>query len=233
MPAEGPYEIMPYKEIVKLKKDLEELQKKSGEAPSRDLLKSIDALTKNMGAMLTLFKSAAEEMKVEEKAPQAEVNLDPVLERLDEISSKLDDMSGKVEETLTENKTIAEGVVAVSEAMDEKFSGLSDDIASIGGAGKPAPRAVMPPPVMPGGPVPPGAPKPGGIEGTISAGGPAPSRLPKGPGPMPPGGLPPLGPPGAPPGLPPLGPPGAPPGGPGGPPPPGAPPKKKGLFSRK
>ena len=220
MPEEGPYEIMPYKEIVKLKKELEELQKKSGEAPSRELLKSIDNLTKNMDSMLTLFKSAAEEMKVEEKAPpQTEVDLDPVLEKLDEISSKLDDMSGKVEEALTENKTIAEGVVAVSEAMDEKFSGLSDDIASLGGAGKPAPRAVMPPPIAPGGPVPPGAPRPGGIEGTISAGGPGPSRLPKGPGPMPPGGLPPLGPPGAPPGGPP------PPGGP-------APPKKKGLFGR-
>jgi hypothetical protein len=245
MPGEGPYEIMPYKEIVKLKKELEELQKKAGEAPSRELLKSVDALTKNMDSMLNLFKSAAEEMKLEEAAP-SKVDLGPVLDKLDEISGSFEDLSGKVEETLTENKTIAEGVIAVSDSLNEKFSKLSDDIASLK---KPAPPKVPGlPPMVPAGPVPPGMPPgppgPGGIEGTISAKGQGPSRLPKAPG-----GLPPLpggpAPPGAPPGMPP-GPPGAPrgplpplPGGPappGAPPgmppgPPGAPPKKKGLFS--
>ncbi len=204
MPDEdGPYEIMPYREIVKLKKELEELRDKAGEAPSKDLLKSMDNLTNNMGSMLDMFKAAAEEMKLEEAAP-SKVDFKPVLDKLDEIATKLDEMSDKVEETLSENKTIAEGLVAVSDSMEEKFSSLSDSIIELkqgvptAPAGRPS-FSPMPPPMAPAGPMPQGAPMmgmPGNIEGSMSSSGPVPPRLPRAPGPMGPGAMPPRGPPG-------------------------------------
>ena len=67
MAKDDSYEIMPYKEIVELKKQIAELQQKTGDTSSKELLQSMASLTKSMNNMLNLFSSAAEEMKLEEK----------------------------------------------------------------------------------------------------------------------------------------------------------------------
>ena len=105
MPEEGDYEIMPYKEIVALKKEVEALKSKSG-ASSQDLLNSMDTLTKTMNSMLQLFKSAAEEMRSEgnEKQDFTE-KAGPMLERLDALEEQ--------------NRTIAEGMVAIADMVKE------------------------------------------------------------------------------------------------------------------
>ena len=102
---EGMYEIMPYKEIVALKNEIEELKKKSG-ASSGDLLNSMNTLTGTMNSMLQLFKTAAEEMKLEGK----EGNL---------VEEKLEPLIGRVEEIAEQNKAIAEGLVAVADMVKE------------------------------------------------------------------------------------------------------------------
>ncbi len=105
MPEEGDYEIMPYKEIVALKKEVEALKSRSG-ASSQDLLNSMDTLTKTMNSMLQLFKSAAEEMKSEDREKQDFTEkAGPMLERLDALEEQ--------------NKTIAEGMVAIADMVKE------------------------------------------------------------------------------------------------------------------
>lgn len=106
MVEEGSYEIMPYKEIVELKRQIAELQKKTGDTSSKELLESMAALTKSMSNMLQLFSSAAEEMKLEEKTES-------------ELSQKIAPLIEKVDRLEEQNKTIAEGLVAIADMVKE------------------------------------------------------------------------------------------------------------------
>ena len=102
---EGPYEIMPYEEISALKKEIAELKSRSNSS-SQDLLGSIATLTKSMNDMLQLFTAAAEEMKLEEKTESGlSVKVEPIMDRLDEI--------------IEQNKTIADGMVAIADMVKD------------------------------------------------------------------------------------------------------------------
>jgi hypothetical protein len=207
MAKDDSYEIMPYKEIVELKKQIAELQRRTGDTSSKELLQSMASLTKSMNNMLNLFSSAAEEMKLEEKTES-------------ELSQKVAPLIEKVDNLEKQNKTIAEGLVAVADMMKDIKEGRKPERKP---ETRPTPKIPEPsfdefPPLEP--------PKPPG---------PLPRAPPR---PMPPPGA---APPGAiPPGPPPMPPPGAvPPGGPMPPPPdlaelPPLPtleePKKKGGF---
>ena len=114
MATEDSYEIMPYKEIVELKKQIAELQKKTGDTSSQELLGSMAALTKSMNNMLQLFSSAADEMKLEEKTES-------------ELSQKIAPLIEKVDRLDEQNRTIAEGLVAVADMVKEmKKEGRED-----------------------------------------------------------------------------------------------------------
>ncbi|MBU0615595.1 MAG: hypothetical protein KJ601_05870 [Nanoarchaeota archaeon] len=232
--SEGIYEIMPYKEIVELKRQVEELKDRTKKPMNDDLLNSIGVLTKQLSSLLQLFKTAADEMRTEESAEERIArSLKPILE--------------KMESVIDQNKTIAEGMVAIADMVKEmrgekpsqpfkevpvkepEMPPLDDDMNDFGKdftSMSPSPgfrqSSGMPPP--------PGM----GLSGMPPPGMGMPPRM-QSPG-MPPSprGMPPppaMGPPGMPPpgmGMPPpMG--GMPP-----PPPLGAPEKKKkGLFSKK
>jgi len=98
---DGPYQIMPYKEVLALKKDIEELKKKSS-GGSAELMETIGKLTKNMDNMLQIFKAAAEEMDLEEDGGNKELK-----KKLDEI--------------IEQNKIIAEGMVAIVDMVKERL----------------------------------------------------------------------------------------------------------------
>jgi hypothetical protein len=108
MSNEEPYEIMPYSEVAELKKQLKVLQeKKTNEG--EQLINSMTTLTRSMDSMLQLFKTAVDEMKIEEHEETALTeNLKPLMDRLDEI--------------VEQNKIIAEGMVAISDLIKEKFT---------------------------------------------------------------------------------------------------------------
>ena len=206
MATDDSYEIMPYKEIVELKKQIAELQRKTGDTSSQELLNSMAALTKSMNNMLQLFSSAAEEMKLEEKTES-------------ELSGRIAPLIEKVDKLDLQSQTIAEGLVAVA--------GMVKDIRGEKGSGRVKPRPPEPhmfepsgepdfppfkPPMPTKGPMPPGAhPFPPHISPRVVARKPMPppgalplGRAPPGmapppgmgPGPMPPpgdfGSLPPL-----------------------------------------
>lgn len=120
MVEEGSYEIMPYKEIVELKRQIAELQRKTGDTTSKELLESMAALTKSMNNMLQLFSSAAEEMKLEEKTES-------------ELSQKVAPLIEKVDRLEEQNRAIAEGLVAVA-----------DMVKDIKGEKKPIPSSIKP-----------------------------------------------------------------------------------------
>lgn len=106
MATDDSYEIMPYKEIIELKKQISELQKKTGDTSSKELLESMAALTKSMNSMLQLFSAAAEEMKLEEKTES-------------ELTKQITPLIDKVNSLEEQNKTIAEGLVAVADMVKD------------------------------------------------------------------------------------------------------------------
>ena len=171
MADEEGYEIMPYKEIVSLKKEIELLKRKSGDVSSKELIGQMASLTKSMSSMLNLFKQAADEMRAEESTD-------------DKIAARLEPVMAKLDQVIDQNKTIAEGMIAIADMVKEHFGKKEEHVP------KPAIHrdinapglGPMPPPGL--GPMPPpglGPMPPPGLE---------PRDIP--PGPMPPPGEMPL-----------------------------------------
>ncbi len=101
------YEFVPYKDISDLKRELEGIKDKKEISP-RDLHDAVRKLTDTMGNMLGIFAAAAEQLKLEEKEYETENRKhDTIISRLDKL--------------IDQNKTIAEGLVAIVELVKEKF----------------------------------------------------------------------------------------------------------------
>ena len=129
MADDGSYEIVPYKEIVELKKQIEKLKEGGGEAPSKQLLNSMNDLTRSMNGMLGLFKSATEELKLEEREGSS-------------INKKLDPLLKKLDEVIDQNKVIAESMVTIVDEMKEMKEKHPE------APKKHEPMRKMPPPMM-------------------------------------------------------------------------------------
>ena len=104
MAKDGPYDLMPHREIVELKKQIQELRSKRDETSSDELLDSINALTKSMDAMLKLFSEAAEELKVEGNGgtdmTSISKKLDKIIEQNRAITEMIGNLAGKREKPL-------------------------------------------------------------------------------------------------------------------------------------
>ena len=89
------YEIMPHREIAKLKKQIEELKAKTSEgSSSKDLMNSMDTLTKSMNSMTELFRTAAEEMKFEEGSEDVlSKGIEPLMTKLEKLEENLKNLS--------------------------------------------------------------------------------------------------------------------------------------------
>ena len=171
MDDEDSYQIMPYKEIIALRKDIESMKTSTDDSSFKALLNSMSSLTKSMNSMLELFRTAAEEMKIEGKS---EIN----------VAKELGPLTEKMDTLIDQNKTIAEGLIAISDMVKE-FKGPKPGPSPVF---RLQPRQPIPPPMQPkspfeevppfGGQTPPGAPGPMPPQGTS-------------PGPMPPGQMPP------------------------------------------
>ncbi|MBL7056159.1 hypothetical protein ISS07_04560, partial [Candidatus Woesearchaeota archaeon] len=103
------YEIMPHRQVADLKKQLEEIKSKQESSSSNELVGSMSSLTKSMDSMLKLFTEAAEELKVESKGEH-------------EIAQNLNPLNDKLDEIIEQNKTIAEGMIAIHDTVKEFVS---------------------------------------------------------------------------------------------------------------
>ena len=126
MEEESSYGIVSYRELSGLKKEIEELKTKNTGDTSKPLLESISKLTQNMDSMLGLFKSAADELKLEESG---QIN---IIKEISPLSEKLDQI-------LQQTKTIAESMVTIAEMVRD----LKDLKES-----KPMPPKMPPPQAM-------------------------------------------------------------------------------------
>src|SRR3989338_2883167 len=99
--------ITPYSDIADSKKQVNKIQ--ANPNPSSDqLIMTVQHLTRSMGSMLELFRTAAEEMKLEEKEEHA------VAQQITPLLRKLDEM-------MEQNKVIAEGMVALADLVKERI----------------------------------------------------------------------------------------------------------------
>lgn len=105
--AEEDYGVVPYRDLSELKTQLEGIQSKK-DVSTKDLHDAVAKLAQSMSDMIGIFGAAAEQLKLEEKEREAE------MKKHELIAAKLDKL-------LDQNKTIAEGMVAVVEMMKEKF----------------------------------------------------------------------------------------------------------------
>ena len=115
---EEEYTIMPQKSMENLKKELDDLKKKTAGGDivvSKELLYSVDNLSKSINGMMELFKIASEEMKLEEREK-------------DVVSEKLDPLSQKLDSLIEQNQKIAKGIVAVADMVREDLPKLRDEI---------------------------------------------------------------------------------------------------------
>lgn len=106
--AEEDYESFQYKDISDLKRQLEEMKGKK-DISNTELHNAVQKLGQTITNMLDVFGAAAEQMKLEEKEYESNIK------KHDIIISKLDKI-------IDQNRTIAEGMVAIVELVKEKFT---------------------------------------------------------------------------------------------------------------
>ena len=99
MADDEPYDLLPHREIDELKRQVQELKTRSDKSSSQAIVNSLDQLTRAMDAMLRLFTEASQEVKGDDKEHE-------------QIAEKLD-------EVMEQNKTIAEGMVAVLDMVGD------------------------------------------------------------------------------------------------------------------
>ena len=100
-------DLISYKDISELKNELDGMREKKDISP-KDLNDAMHRLADTMAGMLEVFGAAAEQMNLEEKENESEFKKHEILvSRLDKL--------------LDQNKTIAEGMVAIVEMFKEKF----------------------------------------------------------------------------------------------------------------
>lgn len=177
------YEILPHKEIMELREELQKLKSKPTE---KTLQLSMVELTAKIDKLIDIFEEARQEIKIEEGGLTFQEKMKPLMERMEKV--------------LEQNSQIAEGIVAVADLIGEikdsvgepskskktepDFSKPPQDMSEFDDSGSSdmSPSRSGPPPMPPQ----PGVP-------------PSPRQGPP-PGPPAPGGLPPMPPPpGAPP----------------------------------
>ena len=151
MVEDEPYDLLPHHEIEELKKQVQELKTRADKSSSQEIVNSLNQLTRSMDAMLRLFTEAAQEVKAEEREES-------------KITEKLDEL-------IDQNKTIAEGIVAVSDIVKD-FIGKEEHRPAPGP--RPEPRPSFPgPSFQPPGPRP--EPRPSFPEPSFQPPGPEPS----------------------------------------------------------
>ena len=110
--AEEEYGIVPYKDLSELKSQLEGIQGKK-DVSTKDLHDAVVKLADAMGSMIDIFAAASEQLKLEEKEKEID-------------AKKSEIVAAKLDKLLDQNKTIAEGMVAVVEMVKERL-GTKDD----------------------------------------------------------------------------------------------------------
>lgn len=106
--AEEDYDIVPHKEVLELKKQVEEMKQHpfGTSHEGKDMLDAIKKLSDSMDRLTGLFEEAAEQMKLEER--EAEM-----------ISKRIEPLFGQMNDLVEQNRKIAKGIIAVADMVKE------------------------------------------------------------------------------------------------------------------
>ncbi|MBS3176666.1 hypothetical protein J4457_05520 [Candidatus Woesearchaeota archaeon] len=141
--VEDEYELIPHKEIVELKDEIQKLHE-NPPSPSKHLQISMNDLAKRLEEMTTIFEKAMQSMTEEEGGITFQEKMQPVLHRMDKI--------------LEQNAQIADGIVAMADIVNElkdkvdrvpSGSSSFEESFQPPGAIPPPPSNFPPPPGMP------------------------------------------------------------------------------------
>lgn len=104
MEDDDSYDMLPHREIAELKRQIQELQARTQKSTPQEIVNALNAVANSMESMLRLFSEAAQELKIEQReSPDA--------------------MNRKLDEVIEQNKTIAEGMIAVSDMVKDFVEG--------------------------------------------------------------------------------------------------------------
>jgi hypothetical protein len=111
MPGEE-YELMPERKLSSMKRELDDFRRKSENVDPktglpRETASSLDNLNRSINSLLTMFKTATEELKLEERDEEL-------------ISKQLEPIDRKIETMLDQNEKIAKAIVAIADMIREK-----------------------------------------------------------------------------------------------------------------
>jgi uncharacterized phage infection (PIP) family protein YhgE len=120
MADEDDYELMPHREVQRLKEELSKI--KGGESVGLDneMRRAIIDLSEKIGTMNTVLEAASSDLREEDK--EAEI-----------IKNKIDPIMQKMTELAEQNEKIARGLVAIHDLVDEKLQQLSVVVNDLSG----------------------------------------------------------------------------------------------------
>ncbi len=147
------YALVPEKEVRRLREDIDSIKKNPlGSLGGNDLVESIKNLNAAINSLTELFKTAAEELKIEERETQT-------------IATKVEPLLEKIDLIMDQNKKIARGIVAVADMLggveEEKPAFSPRPPVFTSRQGPMMPPSLPPPPAMPPAPPAPPAPRKG------------------------------------------------------------------------
>lgn len=105
--AEEDFDLVPYKDISEIKKELEGMKGRK-DISAKELYDAVQKLAQTTADFLEVFGAAAEQLKLDEKEYEAE-------------AKKHEMMILKLDKIIEQNKTIAEGMVAIVEMVKQKL----------------------------------------------------------------------------------------------------------------
>jgi hypothetical protein len=94
------YEIMPHKEILEIKKELEKMRA----SPKGSLDGSLNRLSDSIDSLMGLFKNASEDIKMEQHDDKL-------------LLEKIEPLFAKLEMVIEQNEKIAKGIVAIADMI--------------------------------------------------------------------------------------------------------------------
>jgi len=134
------YEIVSHKEIIDLKKQIDNLKStKKGDVSNKSLKLSIETLNKNLELMIDLFREANKMMRADEKEALL-------------VTDSMSPLMGKIDKLLEQNQTVAKGILTVADLVKGESEAPK--------AANPLPSRPMAKPLPAGPSLPPSGPMP-------------------------------------------------------------------------
>ena len=140
--AEDDYDLLPHKEIVKLRDEIKQLKKQlAGKGGLRETKSietpSMEKLSKSIDELLELFKTAGEELKAEDHHVPHE-NLNSMDEHLEKLNRKMNTL-------IMHNEEIAKGILVVAEMIKDHLPTINENTRTTMKKIEEVPKKPIPP----------------------------------------------------------------------------------------